>query len=266
MRRRAGIIAGATVAAVTMAVASQTDLLSRTAVVNRQAVPEAAQPAVVEAPPLTPTPAAEAEIVRLTALLSERREAYDKAVRALEWQTGENGRLTALLAERDAELGDLRAELEKLRVEAALVAKNVAPLEGSQLNATVIPSSLTDGDAVPGDAGQPGRLTSVHFDPSSSKLSPGGQAHAAAAAVMLSDMKIARIKVIGYTDTTGNPARNRALAEARARAVADFLVRSGLPSDVIEVEGMGEEGAPVVTGDGVKEPLNRCAEIVAIPL
>ena len=67
-------------------------------------------------------------------------------------------------------------------------------------------------------------LTSIHFDTGSASLTPGGQVHAAAAAVMLADMKLGQIRLVGFTDRTGSPARNRALAEERARAVADFLV------------------------------------------
>ena len=72
-------------------------------------------------------------------------------------------------------------------------------------------------------------LTTIYFDTGSASLSPGGQVHAAAAAVMLADMKLGQIRLVGFTDRTGSPARNRALAEERARAVAGFLVAQGVP-------------------------------------
>lgn len=106
----------------------------------------------------------------------------------------------------------------------------------------------------------------VHFDFASALLSPGGQAHAAAAAVVLAGQPLERIRVVGHTDRVGSPAANRRLAEKRARAVADFLVASGIPADLIEVDGMGEAEAPVATDDGVPEPLNRSVAIVAVPL
>ena len=61
-------------------------------------------------------------------------------------------------------------------------------------------------------------------------------------------------------------AEDSVLAEARARAVADFLIAAGLPAEMIEIDAMGEADAPVATDDGVAEPLNRCAEIRVVRL
>ena len=70
----------------------------------------------------------------------------------------------------------------------------------------------------------------VHFDFASARLTPGGQAHAAAAAVApRRHARSPRVRVIGHTDRVGGPAANRRLAAKRARAVADFLVAAGLP-------------------------------------
>ena len=87
----------------------------------------------------------------------------------------------------------------------------------------------------------------------------------AAAAVTLVEMALARVRVVGHTDRVGSPAANRRLAARRARAVADFLVASGVPAALIEMDGMGETGAPVSTDDGVAEPLNRSVAIIAVP-
>ena len=108
-------------------------------------------------------------------------------------------------------------------------------------------------------------LTEIHFESGSSSLSPGGQVHAAAAAVMLIERPVVRVRLLGYADRVGRADRNRALAAARARAVADFLVRSGVAADILETAGMGEDELPVSTGDGVAEPLNRSVAIIAIP-
>jgi outer membrane protein OmpA-like peptidoglycan-associated protein len=78
-------------------------------------------------------------------------------------------------------------------------------------------------------------------------------------------MPVVRVRLLGYADRVGSPTRNRALAAARARAVADFLVRSGVAADILDPEGMGEDDLPVATGAGVAEPLNRSVAIVAIP-
>ena len=67
----------------------------------------------------------------------------------------------------------------------------------------------------------------------------------------------AELVVEGHTDTSGTHEHNQALSDARARAVADVLVREGVPRDRIRTEGMGESGLAVQTGDGVREPRNR---------
>jgi hypothetical protein len=51
----------------------------------------------------------------------------------------------------------------------------------------------------------------------------------------------------------------------RARAVPRCdAERVGLPRDMVEVIGKGEEDAPEATADGVAEPLNRCAGIFVV--
>ena len=63
--------------------------------------------------------------------------------------------------------------------------------------------------------------------------------------------------VEGHTDTSGTREHNQALSDARARAVADVLVREGVARERVRTEGMGETGLAVQTGDGVREPRNR---------
>ena len=57
------------------------------------------------------------------------------------------------------------------------------------------------------------------------------------------------------------------LAEARARAVAAFLIANGLSPEVIETAGVIDaEHLPVETGPGVTEPLNRSVAILPLPV
>ncbi len=50
-----------------------------------------------------------------------------------------------------------------------------------------------------------------------------------------------KIGVYGHTDNVGNPESNRVLSESRAQAVKAFLVKKGIPSNRIEVQGYGED-------------------------
>jgi outer membrane protein OmpA-like peptidoglycan-associated protein len=83
---------------------------------------------------------------------------------------------------------------------------------------------------------------------------------------MLADMKLGRIRLVGFTDRTGSPERNRLLAEERARTVAAFLIAQGVPPQLIETAGVVDGDLPVPTGPGVAEPLNRSVSIVAVAL
>jgi OmpA-OmpF porin, OOP family len=71
-----------------------------------------------------------------------------------------------------------------------------------------------------------------------------------------------QIQVTGYTDRSGSPGYNQRLSERRATAVADGLVRLGVPRNDMMVSGRGENDNRVPTAAGVREPQNRRVEIV----
>ena len=55
---------------------------------------------------------------------------------------------------------------------------------------------------------------------------------------------------------------NQGLSVRRAQAVANELVRDGVPKDVISIQGFGDTHLLVPTGPGVREPQNRRVEII----
>ena len=122
------------------------------------------------------------------------------------------------LAARDAEVEALRGQLASLRLELADLRERfafdiqLAALKSGEPAPAADPVAPAPAPA----ADQP--LTSICFDTGSASLTPGGQVHAAAAAVMLADMKLGQIRLVGFTDRTGSPARNqRARRGARPR-------------------------------------------------
>lgn len=72
----------------------------------------------------------------------------------------------------------------------------------------------------------------------------------------------ARIAVRGHTDTSGNAAYNQALSERREQAVANELIRQGVPAGALTSEALGETDLAVATADGVPEAANRRVEIM----
>ena len=68
----------------------------------------------------------------------------------------------------------------------------------------------------------------------------------------------AEISVVGFADPTGSPSYNQTLSERRAEAVAEALVRAGLPASRIVTTGMG----PTAT---LTEPAQRRVDIRLVP-
>jgi OOP family OmpA-OmpF porin len=58
----------------------------------------------------------------------------------------------------------------------------------------------------------------------------------------------ANIEIAGHTDSDGDEAGNQALSEKRAQAVADYLVRAGLPATRFSAVGYGAT-QPVASND-----------------
>ncbi len=58
----------------------------------------------------------------------------------------------------------------------------------------------------------------------------------------------ANIEVAGHTDSDGDNSANMALSEKRAQAVADYLVKAGLPTDRLRAVGYGSS-QPVAAND-----------------
>jgi OOP family OmpA-OmpF porin len=71
-----------------------------------------------------------------------------------------------------------------------------------------------------------------------------------------------QLQVTGYTDLSGSAGYNQRLSERRANAVANALVRLGVPRNDMAVSGRGMNDPRVPTAPGVREPQNRRVEIV----
>jgi OOP family OmpA-OmpF porin len=70
-----------------------------------------------------------------------------------------------------------------------------------------------------------------------------------------------RIRIEGFTDTSGTDAYNQGLSERRARAVARYLAGKGVTGGALATQGFGETRLRVATPDGVRNDENRRAEI-----
>ena len=80
-------------------------------------------------------------------------------------------------------------------------------------------------------------------------------------AAQVKGKKIQRVHIEGDTDTSGSDSYNQQLSDKRSAAVREALIAEGVPADKIDTVGLGESNPAVKTGDNVKEPLNRRAEV-----
>ncbi|HTU11388.1 MAG TPA: OmpA family protein [Allosphingosinicella sp.] len=69
------------------------------------------------------------------------------------------------------------------------------------------------------------------------------------------------VEIVAAADDSGPSAYNLRLSARRARAVADGLVRRGIPRGAIILRPVGETRPLVATPDGVRDTLNRYADI-----
>jgi len=69
------------------------------------------------------------------------------------------------------------------------------------------------------------------------------------------------VRIVGHADTSGSKTYNQRLGLKRAAAVRDDMVAQGVDARLITTESRGEEDLMVQTGDNVREPANRRANI-----
>ena len=72
----------------------------------------------------------------------------------------------------------------------------------------------------------------------------------------------ANIEIAGHTDSDGDDAANQELSEKRAQAVADYLVKAGLPATRFSAVGYGETQPVAGNDSGEGKAQNRRIDFV----
>ena len=95
--------------------------------------------------------------------------------------------------------------------------------------------------AIPRPAAAGSANLQLSFLPGSAILTEDAKARLAKYASALNNPKLAtrRVRIEGHTDASGSMKLNQTLSQRRAQAVADFLVKNGLPATRFEVVGYG---------------------------
>lgn len=103
-------------------------------------------------------------------------------------------------------------------------------------------------------------LTGITFLLDSAEIQPASEEPLARAAQLLRDNPSARVEIGGHTCDLGTDAYNLKLSEARAAAVADWLVAHGIARDRLEVHGYGNTQPKLPNDSEEHRALNRRIE------
>lgn len=107
-------------------------------------------------------------------------------------------------------------------------------------------------------------LRNIFFDTGKSTLRKESTNELARLHKLLSDMPTLKIEISGHTDSKGSADLNQKLSEARAKAVVDYLIKAGIPSDRLTYKGYGKE-QPVASNESEEgRQLNRRTEFTVL--
>lgn len=104
-------------------------------------------------------------------------------------------------------------------------------LDGLEFDA-LTSRKLLDGDIMP--------LRSLQYETGKSSLQPESLADLERLANLMREHPDLALEIFGHTDNVGNAQTNLSLSQQRADAVADYLVRRGIPKERIFARGFGE--------------------------
>ena len=106
----------------------------------------------------------------------------------------------------------------------------------------------------------------VMFDVNSSKIKAGGYDEIDRVAQVLNKYPQTRIRIEGYTDSTGSEEYNLKLSEKRAQAVKDALIARNVAASRLQTVGFGE--AKPIAGNDTEagRQMNRRVRVVIIPV
>lgn len=167
--------------------------------------------------------------------------AREKALRA-----GLEDELTAAERRRD----DLRIRIGERRAQEA------------EMQARMLREQMDRLQAEQTERGMVMTLGDLLFDIDEAELKPEGERTVQKLSDFMQEYTNYRVRVEGYTDSTGEADYNQQLSLRRAEAVRDELTADGIAGDRIEVKGFGEEYPEATNQTAAGRQENRRVEIV----
>ena len=97
----------------------------------------------------------------------------------------------------------------------------------------------------------------INFDTAKSTIKPESMGELSRIAQLMSENPALKFSVEGHSDNTGDPAKSRALTEARAKVVVEKLVQMGVASNRLTSAGKGQENPIADNGTNVGRAKNN---------
>jgi len=105
-------------------------------------------------------------------------------------------------------------------------------------------------------------LYGIHFDFDKATIQPQAVSLVADIAVTLKNNPSWRLRIVGHTDSIGEPSYNLRLSAERAASVKADLVRRGISADRLETAGVGESDPKASNKTLQGRALNRRVELI----
>lgn len=160
-------------------------------------------------------------------------------------ESAEERRRALMLAEQTGDASAARSEAEAAQQEAEMLRQRMAELQAEQTDRGMV---LTLGD--------------VLFDLNQADLKSAGEQTIGRLAQFMREYENRRVRIEGYTDSTGSDTYNQQLSERRAESVRNALVNQGISSRRIEIKGYGEQYPVASNENSAGRQQNRRVEIV----
>ncbi len=104
-------------------------------------------------------------------------------------------------------------------------------------------------------------MGSVYFDTGSAALTADDQTTLNKAADSMKQNPNMRLRIQGYTDSTGDAAQNVALSKQRSDAVQQYLTGKGVDQSRLNLEGFGDSNPAATNGTADGKATNRRVEL-----
>jgi outer membrane protein OmpA-like peptidoglycan-associated protein len=170
---------------------------------------------------------------------------------------GETGAMKKQIESADAERDRVRLEAREREADQANQKAEIAKSQTDEMA-----QRLAELEAKQTDHGLVLTLQDVLFDTGRAELKAGASSTIINLASFMKDYPDRRVRIEGFTDSTGSSEFNQQLSENRALAVKDALVLAGVEANRVDVQGFGEANPVASNGTSEGRLLNRRVEIL----